>query len=219
MYVSLKEIINKYKINIKGIIHIGAHKGEEILSYYKNNIKNIILIEANKKLIKNLKLKIFFYNTFLKSNISLETFAAYSLDDQIIDFNIMSNSQSSSILDLKTHKQLYPSIRVKEKNKVKTKTIDWLFTNKYQIENYNFINMDIQGSELEALKGSRKILDNIDAIYTEINFDELYKNCALADEIDDFLLEFNFKRVLTKTPEHHTWGDALYLKKNKLINL
>lgn len=219
MYISLKEIINKYKINIKGIIHIGAHKGEEILSYYKNNIKNIILIEANKKLITNLKLKIFFYNTFLKSNISLETFAAYSLDDQIIDFNIMSNSQSSSILDLKTHKQLYPSIRVKEKNKVKTKTIDWLFANKYQIENYNFINMDIQGSELEALKGSRKILDNIDAIYTEINFDELYKNCALADEIDDFLLEFNFKRVLTKTPEHHTWGDALYLKKNKLINL
>ena len=66
MYINLNKIIDDYKIKIKGVIHVGAHKGEEIFSYYKNNIKDIILIEANKKLHKNLKFKKF----FLKYNIS-----------------------------------------------------------------------------------------------------------------------------------------------------
>ena len=56
------------------------------------------------------------------------------------------------------------------------------------------------------------ILKNIDAIYTEINFEELYENCVLAKDLDNFLDNFKFKRVLTETPEHPTWGDALYLK-------
>jgi FkbM family methyltransferase len=216
MYINLKQIIRNYDIQIKGAVHIGAHKGEELFSYYRNNIKNIILIEANKKLIRNLNIKKYIYNIFLRTNISLENFASYSLNDQSLDFNIMNNTQSSSILDLKTHKDLYPLIHVKEKTKVQTKTLDWLFENKYDIRDYNFLNMDIQGSELETLKGSVKILKNIDVIYTEINFDELYHKCALAEEMDNFLSNFNFKRVLTKTPEHHSWGDALYIKMNKI---
>ena len=39
---------------------------------------------------------------------------------------------------------------------------------------------------------------------------------SLAEEMDNFLSNFNFKRVLTKTPEHHSWGDALYIKMNKI---
>ena len=34
MYIDLKKIIDEYKINIKGVIHIGAHKGEELYSYF-----------------------------------------------------------------------------------------------------------------------------------------------------------------------------------------
>ena len=91
MYINLKKIIRNYDIQIKGAVHIGAHKGEELFSYYRNDIKNIILIEANNKLIRNLNIKKFIYNTFLRTNISLENFASYSLNDQSLDFNIMNN--------------------------------------------------------------------------------------------------------------------------------
>ena len=57
MFISLKNIIQKYNLQIKGVIHVGAHKGEELSSYFKNNIKNVILIEANNELIKYIKLK------------------------------------------------------------------------------------------------------------------------------------------------------------------
>lgn len=61
MYIGLKEIIKNFNLDLKGVIHIGAHKGEELFSYYKNGIKNIVLIEANKDLIKYLKIKKFIF--------------------------------------------------------------------------------------------------------------------------------------------------------------
>ena len=132
-------------------------------------------------------------------NLSVESFAAYYEDNLELDLNITNNLQSSSILKLSKHSELYPDIKVDKKIKVKTSTINKLFDKKYEIKNYNFLNLDIQGAEL-------------DAIYTEINFDELYQGCAQAEQIDKYLKEFKFQRVLTETPDHPSWGDALYLK-------
>ena len=44
----------------------------------------------------------------------------------------------------------------------------------------------------------------------EVNQTEVYKGCGLISDIDTFLLQYNFKRVLTNiTP--YGWGDALYI--------
>lgn len=212
MYVEIKKIINDYNLKIRGIIHVGGCKGEELFSYYKSKIKNIILIEANPDLIKILKFKKFIYNNILRTNISIENFAAFNLDDKEVELNITNNLQSSSILNLLKHSELYPNIIVNKKTKIKAQTINKMFKKNYDLSNFNFMNLDIQGAELKALQGSSEILSSMDAIYTEVNYEELYEGCPHVDEIDLFLKDFNFKRVLTKTPEHPTWGDALYLK-------
>ncbi len=54
-------------------------------------------------------------------------------------------------------------------------------------ENYNFLTIDVQGYELEVFKGSRETMKNIDYIITEVNRDELYKNCARVEQLDKFL--------------------------------
>ncbi len=212
MYIDLKHIIKKFNLEIDGIIHVGGCKGEELFSYMKNNIRNVILIEANPELISILKIKKFIFHYIFRMNLSVESFAAYYEDNLELDLNITNNLQSSSILKLSKHSELYPDIKVDKKIKVKTSTINKLFDKKYEIKNYNFLNLDIQGAELDALKGADQILDKIDAIYTEINFDELYQGCAQAEQIDKYLKEFKFQRVLTETPDHPSWGDALYLK-------
>lgn len=212
MYIDLKYIIKKFNLEINGIVHVGGCKGEELFSYMKNNIKNVILIEANPELIRTLKIKKFIFHYIFKMNLSVESFAAYFEDNLELDLNITNNLQSSSILKLSKHSELYPDIKVDKKIKVKTNTINKLFDKKYEIKNYNFLNLDIQGAELDALKGADEILDKIDAIYTEINFDELYQGCAQAEQIDNYLKEFKFQRILTETPDHPSWGDALYLK-------
>ncbi len=215
MYISVKNIIKNYNLNIRGIIHIGACKGEEIFSYFRNGIKKIVLIEANIKLINRLKFKSFIYNNLFNMDIKIENFAASDRSGNKIKLNIANNTQSSSILKLGKHSDLYPEIKYINEMEVETNTINQIFQNKYNIKEFNFMNLDIQGAELLALKGSGNILRYIDAIYTEVNLDEIYLNCARIEDIDKYLEIFGFERVLLATPESDLWGDALYVKKIK----
>ena len=83
---------------------------------------------------------------------------------------------------------------------------------KYDI-NYNFLNFDIQGAELKALKGMEEYLNKVDYIYTEVNCDYVYKNCALITEIDEYLSQFRLYRVETEWCQDFKWGDAFYIRK------
>ena len=80
--------------------------------------------------------------------------------------NLANNGQSSSILELGTHIISYPEINYNSKIEVEIIKLDeWLdenFTNKYL---YNFINIDIQGYELEALKGMNNQLRIAEYVY------------------------------------------------------
>lgn len=79
------------------------------------------------------------------------------------------------------------------------------------VEKYNFINVDVQGYELEVLKGASETLRNIDYIMSEVNRDEVYENCAQVEELDNFLANYNFVRVETVWVGD-IWGDAFYIK-------
>ena len=116
--------------------------------------------------------------------------------------------QSSSILKPLKHLDQYPHIKFNDKEKVKITKLDNFIDNK---DNFNFINIDVQGYELEVFKGGTEFIKTIDYIMTEVNRDEVYSGCAKIDEIDNFLKEFNFKRVET-TWDGGTWGDAFYVK-------
>ena len=56
-------------------------------------------------------------------------------------------------------------------------------------------------------------LPKVDYIYTEVNCDYVYKNCAIITEIDEYLLKFGLHRVETQWCEDFKWGDAFYIRK------
>jgi hypothetical protein len=115
-------------------------------------------------------------------------------------------------LEFGTHSQAHPNIVYISRLQQKSITVNSFVTrNNIDIMNCNFWNFDIQGAELLALKGATECLPYADALYLEVNEKELYKNCALIDEIDAFLKPYHFKRVITDiTP--YGWGDALYVR-------
>ena len=191
-------------INIKGVFHLGAHECEELLFYNSFGVKNEDIVwidavenkvnEAIQRGIPNV------YNSLITDK-----------DDEDVFFNVSNNIQSSSILEFGTHSQEHPQVVYIDKVLKKSITIDTFFErNDLDASKYNFWNFDIQGAELLALKGATKSLQYAKALYLEVNEKELYKNCALIEEIDTFLSQYNFKRVLTKFTQHG-WGDALYL--------
>jgi len=208
MLIPFKKIINTYKIKPKGILHIGAHTGEEADSYHNMGIDNVIWVEADPKTFDKLKTNL---NRF--ENQKCYCFAACDKDDNELDFYVANNGESSSILEMDSHLLNHPDVKVTEKKTVKTKTIDsFLKQENINTQNYNFLNLDIQGAELLALKGMTNYLEKVDYIYSEVNSGEVYKNCAKINEIDKFLYKFGFIRVETVMTKFE-WGDAFYIKK------
>jgi FkbM family methyltransferase len=193
------ELFPNYKPQ-KGVLHVGAHKCEEEPLYHSlgMNDNNILWIEANEDLKNNKK-------NFVQAVIS-------DTDDEIVDFMITNNLESSSILNFKTHAYEHPQVKEVSRRKLKTTTLNTLFAkNNIRYDTFDFINIDIQGAELKALKGASKILPHIRCIYAEVNEKELYENCAFVHEIDQFLSQYAFKRVHT-VMTGAGWGDAFYIK-------
>ncbi len=208
MLIKFEEIVRKYKICPRGILHLGAHHAEEALAYTSQGVNKVIWVEADIKTFSQL-------NTIIEKYPLHKSycFAASDTDGKEVDFYVSSNGESSSMLEMEKHKLHHPHITVIDKKNVKTKKVDTFFEeeglNSYD---YNFLNLDIQGAELLALKGMKSSLEKIDYIYTEVNSAEIYKKCAKIEEIDEYLSQFGFERVETKmTP--YEWGDAFYIKK------
>ncbi|MGQ9866732.1 MAG: FkbM family methyltransferase [Pseudanabaenaceae cyanobacterium] len=73
--------------------------------------------------------------------------------------------------------------------------------------------IDVQGAEGQVLRGARHLLTHTAAIQLEVNYAEMYTGCPLIDDLDHFLEPLGFERVAVTTPFHHTWGDALYVRR------
>jgi len=204
-FTEIARILSSRNINVIGAFHLGAHECEELEFYNKIGLKdeNIIWIEAipskvceaQNRGVPNV------YNAVITDK-----------DNDEIIFNISNNGQSSSVLELGTHLQEHPWVTYIDKIHQKSITIDTFFErNNIDASQYNFWNFDIQGAELMALKGASHSIQYAKVLYLEVNEKELYKNCGLISDIDAFLLQYNFTRVLTSMTKHG-WGDALYIK-------
>jgi FkbM family methyltransferase len=203
-FEEINKILLSNKININGCFHIGAYECEELSYYNQMGLKpeDIVwidamaskVIEAKNRGIPNV------YNAVVTDK-----------DDEEIVLNISNNFYSSSVLEFETHLQEHPWVEYIDKIKQTSITVDTFFErNNIDASKYNFWNFDIQGAELMALKGATQSIKYAKVLYLEVNEKELYKNCGLITDIDNFLSQYNFKRVLTNITRHG-WGDALYI--------
>ena len=201
MLISLHELVAKYRVRITGVLHVGAHECEEICDYERYVGRDKILwVEALEEKVQQAKAR--------HPGLLIEQAVASDSAGTVM-FNRANNGESSSMLALGVHKVHHPQVRYVESRQLKTETLHAILS-KYDIP-VNFINLDIQGAELLALKGLGPHLNHIEYAYLEVNSDYVYENCALVEDIDDFLLQFGLRRVVTEwTP--YKWGDAFYIK-------
>jgi hypothetical protein len=200
----VKNVLASKKIKLNGCFHIGAHECEELNIYNNLGIKteDIVWIDA-------LPGKV--YEATCRGIPNVFNAVITDKDDEKVVFNVANNGQSSSILEFGTHSIEHPGIVYINKINQKSITVDSFFErNNLDASKYDFWNFDIQGAELLALKGATKSIKYAKVLYLEVNSKELYKNGALINEIDEFLAQYNFKRVLTNMTIHK-WGDAMYI--------
>lgn len=199
------ELKNKFDVSPTRILHCGAHEAEELEIYTEANFapEGVIWVEADSNLARKLKIR------FQNSIHQVIEAALWSVSKQEMKFHLTSNSQSSSLLELGDHLQNFPDIVEVDTVSISSRCIDDFLPD---LQGVDFINLDIQGAELEALKGAKTFLNQIKWIYTEVNKAEVYVGCAKIWELDDFLRPLGFTRVATRWSFKDDFGDALYSK-------
>jgi FkbM family methyltransferase len=193
MYFKFENIVNALKFQVKGVIHVGGHTGEEIPDYLKYT-NNIHIFEPQKECFDLIPNNVKKYNCALGDK------------EGTLSLNLASNKQSASLLKPKKHIEIHPDVLFEGTMDVDVKTLD-----SFNIQDCNFLNMDVQGYELHVLKGAKKTLNSIQLIYTEVNMDELYEGNCLIEDMDAWLGTYKFRRIW-ECDTGCKWGDALYAK-------
>jgi FkbM family methyltransferase len=203
MLLDLQKLKEKYNLNIKGVLHIGAHFGQEFTTYETMGIKNTMFFEPLPQTFERLK------DNIGGKTILVNTALGNMVGQVEMNVETVNQGQSSSILEPIIHLQQYPHIKFTDKIMVNITKLDTFIEGH---DKYNFINIDVQGYELEVFKGGSEYLNHIDYIMTEVNRDEVYEGCPRIEELDEYLGTYGFERVET-TWDGGTWGDAFYIKK------
>lgn len=206
MLLSLSKLAKKHRMNIEGVIHAGAHLGEEADDYQALGIKNVWWIEANPMVIPKLKEKLDPYGHHL-----IEALLAEREGEKMLFHITNHNGMSSSVYEFGTHKESSPEMVFRYHRELESRTLDSLAA-EYGIYGCNFLNMDLQGSEVPVLRGATHLLKDVDYIYTEVNREEVYIGIELLPEMEKLLAKSGFYRAELSMTDAG-WGDALFIKR------
>lgn len=203
MLIDFKNLFPRYGIAPKGVLHIGANVGEEAPTYERLGIKKQIWIEGNPEIFLKLKANINHNPQAVALNYVIGD------ENKPVTFHVANNgSQSSSVLELGTHKIQHPNVHYTHDIQTTMHRIDSL---ELDLTGVDFLNIDLQGFEMQALIGMGTLLKQFKWAYLEVNKSQVYEGCAQIEAMDDFMGKNFFRRVETKWVGN--WGDALYIKK------
>lgn len=192
----------KYNIKPTGVLHVGANTAEEAPVYDQLGIKKQIWIEGNPETFLKLKANVNYNPQAVALNYVIGD------ENRPVTFHIANNgSQSSSVLELGTHKQQHPDVHFIWDIQTTMHRIDSLGLD---LDGVDFLNIDLQGAEMLALRGMGDLLNQFKWAYLEVNKADVYQGCVQIESMDLFMLAKGFRRVETRWCG--SWGDSLYIK-------
>lgn len=203
----------------RGVVHVGAHQGQEVEQYLRYGFARIVLVEANPQWCEGLRA------TFGgDSRIRIFNYAVCDREGEVdlqIHTSRSGSTEPASILPMKRFKEIVGSLHTTGTIRVPAITLQALFR-KHALEpcDYNFLNLDIQGAELLALQGAVGLLSGMDAVISEVNLLELYENGPLEDDLVRFMQAQGFEKHLAiyhplydEKSTFPAWGECLFLKR------
>ena len=195
-YVGIFERLN---VNINGIIHVGMWDFVEHDCYTKLVGTNVIGVEANK----------FVYETMSKpvaDRCGYKSFneVVFSEDGLEKQFYLANDCSSLSPIGGR-------SVNVKTK---RLSTI--IEENNIDMNQYDFLNIDAEGAELEILKGFESYLKYINVIDLETSYDDRSNTGASHDVIVDWLRDRNFTLAeMSDSYQYERWGDSVFVRNDR----
>jgi len=174
--------------DITTVIDAGAHYGDyaRLFSYVMPAAK-IICFEPVPDTFKILQ-----EQTASKPQISAYCMALGGRAERVL-MNVSGMDQASSLLEMTdVHRNLWPDSAPCKPVKVEVTTLD-AFVAEHAITGDILLKADVQGFELELLKGAKSVLRQIRLIRLEVSFVPLYQGAPAFSEVCAFLETNGFR--------------------------
>lgn len=200
--------------NVKTIFDVGANRGETALKYI--NIFPLATIHAFEPFPETCV--IFKENHKNQKNAILNQIALSSkVGKAVLNVNV-SVDTNSLLLSGKLGATSDGSCKTLKQIEIETNTLD-NYCKQNNIQEIDILKIDVQGFEIEVLKGALELLANgkIKIIFTEAYFVQQYINQPLFYEIASLLIKYDF--VLQDiydpyySPQNILWCDAMFICK------
>ena len=196
----------------RGLIQIGASAGREIAYFYNSGITKAVLIEPLSGPFEVLKAQ-----TANLPNYLLVNALCGSENGKAVDFFVSTNNgESSSILPPAKHLTDYPQVGFTKIEGLSTVTADHIMERVNAVrpdvfESIDFLFIDVQGAELEVLKGAAATLRRLKYIYTEVGTGDGYHGAAHLADMMQFLRGYGFN-LYEMQANLDGWGNAMFIK-------
>ncbi len=159
-------------------------------------------------------------SVFEKLQVKAETLGVHPVKAAVSDrtgtaeINLTSSPEAHSLLGYLEGNPCAQWTWAVGKETVETVSLDdWCDQAGVDPQRVDVIKLDVQGAELKALHGAKKLLRSVKAILLEVSFVPIYKDCPLFGEVDSFLGEHGYRRrAVYPSDQPNNWGDALYVK-------
>ena len=149
----------------------------------------------------------------------VENVAVGDKDDEVI-INVAGNLESSSLLPmLDLHLNAYPPSAYESEQKTKLVKLDSVCLKRISDNDRLGMKLDVQGYELQALKGATALLKQVYVIDIELSLDSLYGGQASFTEIVEYLKLEGFTAVsfengfIDPRNGHALQCDAVFIRK------
>lgn len=195
---------------VTGIVHVGANTGQEAGIYRSITNGPCLYVEPIDSVFEVLasRLRVGENEHPIKAVCSDQ-------DDAEVEFKISSNAgESSSLLDLGRHADLYPGVTYVQTVRMRTSRLDTILQRFKPDPMPNLLVIDVQGAELLVLHGASGILDHVDAVFCEVSSTPLYEGGCTLDQIAAFLRDHDLLITWTEMLPGQGWGDAFFMRRN-----
>ncbi len=202
-------LIREFGLRCRGVIHVGANRGEEFDSYRRAGLESVVYIEPIPEIFAQLQRRI----SADRRHKAINALCA-DRDGDDVDFHVASNGgHSSSIFEFGTHAARHPNVTYVSTLKLRTTTLDRIVfeTPALDPRPLDCLVIDVQGAEAKVLAGGKRTLAQCRFLFIEVSEGGLYKGDAPVEEIVAMLKVEGFD--LKSLDIHYTgWGNAFFVK-------
>jgi len=206
-----------HRVSRRGVVHVGAHYGEELETYLACGFERILYVEANPAVFARLARHIAFWNQWLE--VLAERFSL-ARRPQIAAVNCAAADRGGhAALHVAEQDPLSsilvptdPSIRVRGHVEVEQRTVDDLVAAAgWPLSSISMVSVDAQGAEHLVLEGAAGLLRHIDLAIIEVNYRLRYEGGETVEQLDRRMEAAGFRQVLLTRPwPEYPAGDAVY---------